>query len=34
VLAGAIMFSKRPVSFHSSEDQAATPASGTPVAAD
>ncbi|MGH2791613.1 MAG: sodium-translocating pyrophosphatase [Actinomycetota bacterium] len=34
VLAGAIMFSKRPVSFHSSESEASTPSSEAPVAAD
>jgi K(+)-stimulated pyrophosphate-energized sodium pump len=34
VLAGAIMFSKRPVSFQTSESEATTPASEAPVAAD
>ena len=33
VLAGAIMFSKRPVSFQSSESEATSPQSETPVAA-
>ncbi|MGH2827398.1 MAG: sodium-translocating pyrophosphatase [Actinomycetota bacterium] len=33
VLAGAIMFSKRPVSFQTSDEQATTPSSETPVAA-